>query len=160
MPSIYAAGPSGFTAAGLTFHTGVILPALRAAGCTPLDPWDRAEPRAQRYAQSLAGADLDAVCARNVELIDAADGVLAVLDGTDVDSGTAAEIGYAVARRVPVVGVRLDLRTTGDPGSTVNGQVEHFVTRSGGALLACPSDELSDPRPFLDRAIARLLSAI
>jgi nucleoside 2-deoxyribosyltransferase len=35
--------------------------------------------------------------------------MLAILDGQDVDSGTAAEIGYAFARRKPIV-YRGDLR--------------------------------------------------
>jgi nucleoside 2-deoxyribosyltransferase len=161
--SVYAAGPSGFTAAGLAFHTGVVLPALAAAGCVALDPWDPADPVTAALVQSPdpePTAELGAVCARNVELIDACDGVLAVLDGSDVDSGTAAEIGYAAALGKPVVGIRLDLRRTGDPGSLVNGQVEHFAVRSGGAVLSCPPAELTAPRAFVDRAVARLLAAL
>ncbi len=163
MPSIYLAGPDGFTAAGLAFHAAVVVPAILAAGGTPLDPWDPAAPEQQALAAATGnalGPALDAVCSRNVALIDAAAGVLAVLDGTDVDSGTAAEIGYAAARGIPVVGVRLDLRRTGDEGALVNGQVEHFVARTGGAVLACPPPELADPRPFIDRAVARLLAAM
>jgi nucleoside 2-deoxyribosyltransferase len=162
MPSIYAAGPSGFTAAGLTFHAAVVVPALRDAGCSVLDPW-APDPVAIAYAAAAGdalGPALHAVCARNVDLIDACDGVLAVLDGTDVDSGTAAEIGYAAALRRPVVGIRLDLRRTGDAGMTVNGQVEHFAVRSGGGVLSCPPDELADPRTFVDRAVAALLAAL
>src|SRR4051794_21133183 len=54
--------------------------------------------------------------------------VLAVLDGADVDSGTAAEIGYAAALGIPVVGLRTDLRVTGDNAATiVNLQVEFFL---------------------------------
>jgi nucleoside 2-deoxyribosyltransferase len=163
MTSVYAAGPSGFTAAGLAFHTGVVLPALVDAGAVPLDPWDPTAPEtlvlAAATGAQLAPA-LDAVCRRNTVLIDGADAVLAVLDGADVDSGTAAEIGYAYARGLPVVGIRLDLRTTGDPGSTVNGQVEHFITASGGSLHSCPPAELADPRPFLDRTVAVLLAAV
>jgi len=52
-----------------------------------------------------------------------------VLDGTDVDSGTAAEIGYAAALGTPVVGLRTDLRVTGDnAATTVNLQVEYFLS--------------------------------
>jgi nucleoside 2-deoxyribosyltransferase len=39
--------------------------------------------------------------------------VVAVLNGTDVDSGTAFEIGYAVARGVPVLGLYEDIRVSG-----------------------------------------------
>ena len=39
-----------------------------------------------------------------------ADIVVAVLEGEDVDSGTAVEIGYALALGRPIVGVRTDFR--------------------------------------------------
>lgn len=39
-----------------------------------------------------------------------ADIVVAVLDGEDVDSGTAVEIGYALALGRPIVGLRTDFR--------------------------------------------------
>lgn len=39
-----------------------------------------------------------------------ADAVVAILDGVDVDSGTAFEIGYATARGKPVIGLRTDMR--------------------------------------------------
>lgn len=38
------------------------------------------------------------------------DGVIAVLDGSDVDSGTAWEVGYAIAKGISVVGLRTDWR--------------------------------------------------
>jgi nucleoside 2-deoxyribosyltransferase len=72
----------------------------------------------------------------NRQAIDDSDGVLAILDGTDVDSGTAAEIGYACAREKPVVGYRGDFRLASDnPGSIVNLQVEYFIHRSGGEIV-------------------------
>lgn len=47
----------------------------------------------------------------------------------DVDSGTAAEIGFAYALGKPVVGWRSDCRQAGDnAASVVNLQVEHFLT--------------------------------
>ena len=64
------------------------------------------------------------------------------LDGTDVDSGTAAEIGYAAALHKPVVGLRLDLRVTGDNEATiVNLQIEWFIRESGGRLLDTNVDD-------------------
>jgi len=50
--------------------------------------------------------------------------VLAVLDGVDIDSGTAAEIGYAFAKE----------------GSTVNLRVEYFIWASGGDIVARVAD--------------------
>lgn len=51
-----------------------------------------------------------------LQMIDASDVVLAILDGPDADSGTSLELGYAYARGVPVVGVRTDFRGGEDRG--------------------------------------------
>jgi len=45
--------------------------------------------------------------------------VVAVLDGPDVDSGTAFELGYAAARGVPIIGVRTDYRAGQDRGTNL-----------------------------------------
>ena len=42
--------------------------------------------------------------------LERADVVIAVLDGPDVDSGTAFEVGYACARGKPVIGIKTDAR--------------------------------------------------
>ncbi|MDK2830894.1 MAG: hypothetical protein PWQ75_646 [Methanolobus sp.] len=53
----------------------------------------------------------------DVSGIDNSDIVLAVLDGgSDVDSGTAWEMGYAYAKGIPVLGLKTDFRTFGDEG--------------------------------------------
>ncbi len=53
----------------------------------------------------------------DVRGIDASDIVLAVLDGgSDVDSGTAWEMGYAYSRGIPVLGLKTDFRTFGEEG--------------------------------------------
>jgi len=142
-PSIYLAGPHGFTEAGRLYHNAVLVPAVRAARFVPLDPWDiEAEVQAvfelpvgnleRRSRLSDANRKLGA---RNARLIDDCNAVLAVLDGSDVDSGTAAEIGYAAAKHKPVVGLRCDHRVTGDnEAALVNLQVEWFIFESGGRL--------------------------
>lgn len=45
-----------------------------------------------------------------------ADVVVAVLDGPDVDSGAALEMGIAYERGIPIVGVRTDYRESQDRG--------------------------------------------
>jgi nucleoside 2-deoxyribosyltransferase len=66
--------------------------------------------------------------------------VLANLDGQDVDSGTAAEIGYAFAKGKPIIGYRGDLRLSSDNvGLTVNLQVEFFIRESGGEIVTSAS---------------------
>lgn len=57
--------------------------------------------------------------------LDASDLVAAVLDGPQVDDGTAWEVGYAYARGIPVWGLRTDFRMAGDTShSLVNCMVE------------------------------------
>jgi nucleoside 2-deoxyribosyltransferase len=76
---------------------------------------------------------------RNVERIDRSDGLFAILDGVDVDSGTAAEIGYAFACGKHVCGLRTDFRLAGDnQGAIVNLQVQYFIEASGGSVVTEP----------------------
>lgn len=152
VPRIYVASPLGFTDAGRMYSETVLLPAVRTAGFEPLDPWDvdddvvhvfgleRDDP--ERRARL---ADINRLVGRrNAELIRSSAGVLAILDGDDVDSGTAAEIGYAAALSRPVVGLRSDLRISGDNEATlVNLQVEWFVLESGGSLATTLDDALA-----------------
>lgn len=140
MPSLYVAGPYGFSLATRGFYGDVVLPTVRAAGWSPHDPWaDDGGAIAARFAAAeqlvgdariLALREIDrALGAANEDLIRSADALLALLDGPDVDSGTAAEIGFAAALGKPTVGVRLDTRRTGDnAGVTVNLQVEHWLS--------------------------------
>ena len=157
-PRIYVASPLGFTDAGRRYSETVLLPAVRTAGFESLDPWnvdddvvhvfglERDDP--ERRARL---ADINRLVGqRNAELIRSAAGVLAILDGDDVDSGTAAEIGYAAALSRPVVGLRSDLRISGDNEATlVNLQVEWFILESGGSLATT-----------LDGALAALRAAV
>jgi len=78
---------------------------------------------------------------KNQILIDRCEAVFAVLDGTDVDSGTAAEIGYAFAKGKPILGYRGDFRLSADnEGGTVNLQVEYFIRASGGDIITKIAD--------------------
>jgi nucleoside 2-deoxyribosyltransferase len=45
-----------------------------------------------------------------IEAVDRSDAVVAILDGSDSDSGTCIEIAYAHAKGKPVIGVRTDFR--------------------------------------------------
>jgi nucleoside 2-deoxyribosyltransferase len=151
-PRVYVASPLGFTDAGRSYNHDVLLPAVRAAGFEPLDPWDvdaeilhvfglpRDDPE---RTFRLAGTNRE-VGRRNAELIRSAAGMLAILDGDDVDSGTAAEIGYSCAMGCPIVGLRTDLRNSGDNEATlVNLQVEYFVVESGGRLATTLDNALA-----------------
>ncbi|GFO96995.1 nucleoside 2-deoxyribosyltransferase [groundwater metagenome] len=66
------------------------------------------------------------IFSKNEAAIEKSDIIVAVIDGTDVDSGTAWEIGYAFARGKPIFGLRTDFRTLGIEG-TVNLMIERSV---------------------------------
>ena len=142
---IYLAGPLGFSEAGRHFYNAVLIPYVRRLGHEVLDPWTLTEAAKIQAVQSMAygPAKREAWRTLNLEMgatnraaIDAAEAVVAVLDGTDVDSGTAAEIGYAFARGKRIVGYRGDFRLSADnEGGIVNLQVEYFVRASGGTIV-------------------------
>jgi hypothetical protein len=139
------ASPLGFSEAGRDFYHRRLLPRLRRLGYRVLDPWALTSPRTiAAVAGMRAGPPRRAAWRRlnreigetNRRAIERADAVLAVLDGADVDSGTAAEIGYAVALAKPVVGYRGDFRLSADnEGALVNLQVEYFILASGGTIV-------------------------
>ncbi len=145
-PRIYMASPLGFSEAGRHFYAGVLLPFVRGLGYEVLDPWALTDARrieavrampegpARREAWRALNGEMGAA---NRMAIDTADGLVAVLDGVDVDSGTAAEIGYAFARGALIVGYRGDFRKSADnEGGTVNLQVEYFIRASGGTIVS------------------------
>lgn len=72
----------------------------------------------------------------NQNMIDKSEFVLAILDGVDVDSGVASEIGYAFGKNKKIFGYRSDFRQTGDNSAAiVNLQVEFFIQKSGGKIF-------------------------
>ena len=142
---IYMASPLGFSEAGRHFYERVLIPFVEGLGFEVLDPWALTDPHRIAAAQALPYGPVrreawrmlnHEMGATNRKAIDAAAGVVAVLDGTDVDSGTAAEIGYAFAQRKLIVGYRGDFRLSADnEGGIVNLQVEYFIRESGGTIV-------------------------
>lgn len=140
----YVASPLGFSAAGRHYYAEVLIPAL-AEVVDPVDPWTLTEAHeieAARRDGRERGFALE-IGRRNAAAIDSCELLAAVLDGQEVDSGTAAEVGYGAAKGLTCFGLRTDLRQSGEPGVAVNLQVEHFVVASGGAI-ASSLDELVD----------------
>lgn len=56
---------------------------------------------------------------RCLDAIESSDALVAVLDGSDVDSGVAFEMGYAYALKIPIVGIRTDFRQSQERGVNV-----------------------------------------
>jgi nucleoside 2-deoxyribosyltransferase len=74
--------------------------------------------------------------------LDDADRVIALLDGSQVDDGTAWEIGYFYAKRSPeqkIIGIRTDVRRAGESvGAVVNAMIEcscDWIVRSREELM-------------------------
>ena len=73
--------------------------------------------------------------ARDLEALEDIQLVVAVLHGTDVDSGTAWETGYAFARGIPIFGLIEDTRVP-DPDNLLNPMIRHSLT----ALCRTPEE--------------------
>jgi len=99
---IYLAGPL-FTQAETEFNSKLTR-SLTAVGYRVYLPQ-------QECAGITAPADIYQTCLRG---IDGAGALVAILDGADADSGTCFEMGYALAQKIPIIGVRTDFRGTGD----------------------------------------------
>lgn len=122
---IYQAGPL-FSDAERAWHLA-FRRQLEEAGFTVVWPGELIEP------SSVVGWGKDAP--RKIMEIDrdallSCDVVVALLDGCQVDDGTAWEIGFAYAKGIPVIGIRTDFRNAGDTGhSSVNAMIEGSVLR-------------------------------
>jgi nucleoside 2-deoxyribosyltransferase len=104
---VYLAGPL-FTNAERSWNEN-LASALRRADFRVVLPQEEA-----RKHISEVGADFAGIFSTCLEGIRSASVVVAVLDGADVDSGTAFECGYAYGLDKPVFGVRTDLRSGGE----------------------------------------------
>ena len=101
---LYFAGPL-FTTPERTWNAEVVA-ALRGAGHEVFLPQEK-EP----------GKDAAGIFRTDVDGIDWADGLVAIMDGPDPDSGTCWEVGYAFRSDKSIVLVRTDLRDlAGDVG--------------------------------------------
>ena len=77
---------------------------------------------------------------KNEDMINKSDLMVAILDGVDVDSGVAVEIGYAFSK-MPIIGYRSDIRgSSSNIAEIVNLQVEHFIEKSGGTIVKSLSE--------------------
>ncbi|MBI2120026.1 MAG: nucleoside 2-deoxyribosyltransferase [Parcubacteria group bacterium] len=144
-PIAYLAGPLGFSEAGRLFHNTVLIPMITEIGFEIRNPWTLTPAELIQSAIALpygeekrsAWRSVNAIIGHNNALaIQESDIIIAVLDGVDVDSGTAAEIGYGAALKKSIVGYRGDFRLSADhEGSVVNLQVEYFVHLYGGEIV-------------------------
>lgn len=142
---VYLASPLGFSRENTPYRDR-IKDRLRALGCEIFDPWEQQEV-AKRIEAALSveegphrAAAIKAAASFtggvNAQGLKESDIVLAVLDGTEPDSGTVAEVGYGAGIGKRCFGLRTDFRDCGDfPGVPLNLQVIYFIEESGGRLF-------------------------
>lgn len=117
---IYQAGPL-FSQAERDFHARLKLD-MQKAGHAVIWPGELLSPDSIYNAGSGATKLIFETC-RNA--IDRCNCVVALLDGAQVDDGTAWEIGYAYAKGLPIYGLRTDSRQGGDTRyNRVNSMIE------------------------------------
>jgi nucleoside 2-deoxyribosyltransferase len=103
------------------------------------------------HEQGLVGRDAtpEAVFAVDAGGVESADAVLAVLDGSSVDDGTACEIGlfHGLKQRDPerkgVVGLLTDLRGERRGDFAINLFVHGCIDASGGAVVSSLDDAVT-----------------
>lgn len=147
---IYVASPLGFSEVGREFMYSKIIPVIEDLGYLALDPWKLTSEKIIQEVLNLPYGEekkqkwkeINPIIGKNnKDAILESNGLVAVLDGTDVDSGTSSEIGYAAAFEKPVLGYRGDFRLSADnDGSIVNLQVEYFINLHGGKIITQIAD--------------------
>jgi len=93
----------------------------------------------QDYAKCIIEQEgfLDKVFNNCISSIDEADALLCILDGSDIDSGTCIEMGYAYAIKKVIIGVRTDFRSSEDKG------VNLMVSKVCNEMIWLPSTLLT-----------------
>lgn len=127
--TVYLAGPL-FTHAELKYNLELKETMMKKGFSVFLPQIDAEDAAAEREKQNQ-----ECIFKKCLEGVNSSDIVVAVLDGVDVDSGTAWELGYAYSRGKPIIGLRTDFRTLSD--GVVNLMVEMSVI-----ALARDEDEL------------------
>ena len=112
---LYFAGPL-FTTPERTWNAEVAA-ALRAAGHEVFLPQEQ-EP----------GKDAAGIFATDAGGIDWSEGLVAIMDGPDPDSGTCWEVGYAFGVRKWIVLVRTDMRAMGGTSGAYNPMLTEAAT--------------------------------
>ncbi|HNX25064.1 MAG TPA: nucleoside 2-deoxyribosyltransferase [Spirochaetota bacterium] len=158
MKKIYVASPFGFSEAGRLFLYEKLIPVIIELNFICIDPWKLTPESLVEQVNNIENVSekkrewikLNRIIAENNRKgIEESDGMLAVLDGTDVDSGTAAEIGYAAALNKKICGYRSDFRRSGDnEGAVINLQVEYFILNSGGRIVSDLTELKNELRRF------------
>jgi len=147
---LYLASHLGFSSEYLSYRDKIKCHII-IQGLKIYDPWDNVDHK-DDFAKALEIMEYDKrlnamkriamrIGLLNENLIRESDVLLAVLDGTEVDSGVASEVGFATGLGKICYGLRTDFRNCGEmDGIPINLQVLHFIEKSGGKLFRAIDD--------------------
>jgi nucleoside 2-deoxyribosyltransferase len=77
------------------------------------------------WPHEMASGSPEEIFQANLEALDGCNIMVAILDGAQVDDGTAWEIGYHYSRGRKIIGIRTDFRKAGETNSSkVNAMIE------------------------------------
>lgn len=138
-PKVYVASPLGFNAIGRVYMRSLLYPAIEKLGFEVLDPWAWQLGKSDKEINAMNEVPLrleDALGLGNTNIkeIKNCNIMVAVLDGSDIDSGVSSEIALASEIGKPVFGLYTDFRKKGDSELGINLQVAAFIFNSGGEV--------------------------
>ena len=136
---IYFAGPL-FTTGERDFNTA-LADRVRGAGHDVWLPQD----------QEINAYNPANIFRNDVDHVDWAEAVVGIMDGSDPDSGTAWEIGYAYAKGMPIILLRTDFREWG--GRTGDAPYNLMLTESA-------TEHIELHAPTVDEAGAAVIEAL
>ena len=87
-------------------------------------------------------------------LLNKADLVIAILEGSDADSGTCVEMGYAAAQGIPIIGVRTDFRASQDRG------VNRMVSQACTELVSMTTESIEYLADAVSAAIVQVAKSV
>ena len=138
---IYFAAPL-FTTAERDFNTA-LADKLRAAGHDVWLPQD----------QEINAFNPANIFRADVDHVDWAEGVVGIMDGSDPDSGTAWEIGYAYAKAKTIILLRTDFREWG--GRTGDAPYNLMLTESAHEHIELHAPTIDAAATAVVEALAR-----
>jgi nucleoside 2-deoxyribosyltransferase len=87
------------------------------------------------WPHEIVSGSLEEIFQANLQALDGCNIMVAILDGTQVDDGTAWEIGYHYSRGRKIIGIRTDFRRAGETNnSKVNAMIECSCLTIVGSL--------------------------
>ena len=147
--AVYLASPLGF-AESTRAYVELVVTRLENIGLHVHNPWTFPESAAaalaiqeaeqltvREWRQSALREANGRIAAANERAIRTVSLMVAVLDGADVESGTASEVGFAAALGHRIYGLRTDWRRSPEnDGALVNLQLQWWIDQSGGRIVA------------------------